>query len=1219
MNDSRTQPFVHLHVHSEYSLLDGAARISELPKRAKALGMSALALTDHGVMYGAIAFYKACVAEGIKPIIGCEMYIASGSMHDRAPRGEQPVYHLILLAKNMQGYRNLLKLNSEAHLQGFHYRPRIDFDLLSRHAEGLICLSSCLAGEINQLLLKEQEAEARAAALRYRKVFGDDYYLELQDHGLLEQRRVTPRMIALARELDIPMVATNDVHYLAPEDHAMQDVLVCIGTGKTLDDPDRLKFHSDQMYLKSGEEMARLFAHVPEALTNTVKIADKIELELTFGNAILPQYSPLPEGLDATGYLRELCAAGLERRYGSLPVWQDKPAMRDIRRRLDYELDVISRMGFADYFLIVWDFIRYAHEQGISTGPGRGSSAGSLVAYVLSITNVDPIRYRLLFERFLNPERITMPDIDIDFNDERRDEVIDYVVQKYGQEHVAQIITFGTMAARAAVRDVGRVMNVPYNEVDRAAKMIPGAPGMTIDEAMRQNADIARLCERSSKAAELMEMARRVEGFPRHASTHAAGVVISREPLTHYVPLQEGTEQTPLTQYSMEHLEAIGLLKMDFLGLRTLSIIDRALSWIKERWGIAIVWSQIADDDPLTYDMLGRGDTTGIFQLESAGMRRVLRELKPTHFEDIISVLALYRPGPMEFIPQYIKAKHGLIQPEYPHPDLESILADTFGIIVYQEQIMQIASKMAGFSLGEADLLRRAVSKKKREILDHERTHFVVGSVSQGYSAAVANQVYDMIVRFADYGFPRAHATAYGVLAFQTAYLKAHYPVEFMASMLTAWTGNQRKTAEYVDECRRMEIDVLPADVNESGVTFTPVGGTTDTESPVRGIRFGMGAIKNVGTQAMESIIRERKEGPYEDLADFCRRVDLRVCNKRVIEALIQGGAMDSLPGHRAQLVAMLDETVEMAVKWRKEREDLQIHLFGLNEEVNWEVAYPDVRPYTISQQLELERELLGMYISGHPLDSFESLIRELELDALHQLTEYPDDHIVAVSGMVLSVRSINTKKGKPMAFAEIEDRVMKTELVLFPEVWRKYGHLVEKGKVLLFTGKLQHQDEDYKILADHVFEPDEINLAERLNRERLGRQNISAGWKKAEGVLSDRGRMNRASGGDGAAVPGSGAQRSRAQGAHGSDARATRQPSSQRVYIKISAAHEEQERLVRLQRLLKTHPGPLGTVLFYEREGKARVLSERYNVKPSQQLFAEIEALFGEGTVRVK
>lgn len=1213
--------FVHLHVHSEYSLLDGAARIGDLPARARELGMTALALTDHGVMYGVIPFYKACLEQGIKPIIGCEVYMTSGSMQEKAPRSEQPNYHLILLAKNETGYRNLMHLVSMAHLRGFHYKPRIDFALLSQHAEGLICLSSCLAGEINQLLLKDRDGEARAAAERYRDLFGEDFYLELQDHGLLEQRQVMPKMIALAKDLDIPLVATNDVHYVRPEDYAMQDVLICIGTGKTLADPERLKFHSDQMYLKSAEEMARLFAHVPEAVANTVAIAEKCDLALRFGQAILPAYSPLPEGMDSAALLRQLCAEGLERRYAHTPHWQSKEGRRMLQERLDYELGVIEKMGFADYFLIVWDFIRHAHERGIATGPGRGSSAGSLVAYVLGITKVDPIRYRLLFERFLNPERISMPDIDIDFDDERRDEVIDYVVRKYGSDRVAQIITFGTMAARAAVRDVGRVLDLPYGTVDKAAKMIPGAPGVTIEAALKHNRDLRELCAQQPKVAELIDMARRVEGMPRHASTHAAGVVISREPLTHHVPLQEGTDAAPLTQYSMEHLEAIGLLKMDFLGLRTLSIIERTLHWIEERYGVRLNLDELADDDPLTFEMLGRGDTTGIFQLESAGMRRVLRELKPSDIEDIISVVALYRPGPMEFIPKYIDGKHGRIAVDYPHPVLEPILSDTYGIIVYQEQIMQIASTMAGFSLGEADLLRRAVAKKNRETLDRERTHFVVGCIGQGHSAEDASRVYDMIVRFADYGFPRAHAAAYGILAYQTAYLKAHYPVEFMAAMLTAVTGNQRKTAEYVDECRRMGIDVLPPDVNESGVTFTPVGGIDPGGSPIRGIRFGLAAIKNVGTQAIESILRERKEGPYEDLADLCRRVDLRVCNKRVLEALIQGGAMDSLPGHRAQLVAVLDETVEKAVKWRKEKEDLQIHLFGLQEEVNWEIAYPDVREYSVAQKLELERELLGLYISGHPLDGYSELIRELELDAMHHFAEMPDDSVVFAAGMVLSLRTIITRKGQPMAFAEFEDRVVRTEMVLFPEVWRRFGQLAEKGRVVIVRGRIQHQDDDFKLIAEELYDPNEAGVAQRLRADRrLSHSRPSRGEARAPRAPHSRtpapgaasavhGTARRAAG------HGAGAQPAISPAARGPSAK----PVRQRVYIKIAADLEQESRLKKLQALLAANAGPLPTVLFYEREQKAKALSERYNVKPSPALFREIEALFGEGAVKVK
>ncbi|MBY0012759.1 DNA polymerase III subunit alpha, partial [Paenibacillus typhae] len=1060
-------PFVHLHVHSEYSLLDGAARITDLVRRAGEYGMKSLALTDHGVMYGAIPFYKACTAAGIKPIIGCEAYLTAGSRRERGSRKDQPIYHLILLAKNETGYRNLMKLVSIGHLEGQHYKPRIDMEALAAHAEGIICLSACLGGEVPQHLLHGREDEARKAALRYKEIFGGDFYLELQDHGIPEQKRVNPQLIALASELDIPLVATNDVHYLAKEDAEVQDVLICIGTGKTVDDEDRLQIGTDQLFLKSGEQMAALFPHVPQAITNTQEIADKCNLELTFGQHILPEYSPLPEGLDAAAYLRRLCRSGLEARYSDTPLWASPEQKAAAEQRLDYELGVIESMGFSDYFLIVWDFIAFCHKNGIVTGPGRGSSAGSLTAYTLRITDVDPLKYNLLFERFLNPERITMPDIDIDFSDERRDEVIAYVVEKYGREHVAQIITFGTMAARAAVRDVGRVLNLPYNEVDKAAKLIPGQLGISIARALEGSPDLKALYETSSKTRELLDMAMKVEGMPRHASTHAAGVVISKGPLTDAVPLQAGNESTALTQYSMEHLESVGLLKMDFLGLRTLSIIERCMNWIREMDGEAPDFRTIPDDDPLTYEMLGAGETTGVFQLESAGIRRVLKDLKPSGFEDVISVLALYRPGPMEFIPKFIAGKHGEIAVDYPHADLTPILADTYGIIVYQEQIMQIASLMAGFSLGEADLLRRAVSKKKRETLDKERSHFVEGSLQQGYQEADANAVYDMIVRFADYGFPRAHAAAYGVLAFQTAYLKAHYPVQFMASMLTAVMGTHRKVAEYVLECRRTGIGVLPPDVNESGVLFTPVPGGQGSGGH---IRFGLAAVKNVGTLAVENIMAVRKERPFDSLLDFCRRVDLRVCNKRVIESLLQAGAFDRLPGHRAQLLAMLDETVDAAAKWRKERDELQIQLFDdLIETPNWEIRYPDIPRFSVTQQLELERELLGLYLSGHPLDDSAALLEEPGIQRLMDLGEAADESQTVTAGMVVSIKEITTKAGKAMAFIQWEDQIERCEVVLFPEVWKRSRSLVEKGALLALRAKVQQEDEGFKLLAEEV------------------------------------------------------------------------------------------------------------------------------------------------------
>jgi len=1230
---SGAQDFVHLHVHSEYSLLDGAARIRDLVARAAELGMKALALTDHGVMYGAIPFYKACRERGIKPIIGCEMYFTAGSRFDKGPRKENKAHHLILLAKNLTGYRNLMKLCTIGHLEGFHYKPRIDMEVLTAHSEGLICLSSCLSGEVSWHLLHDRKEEAREAALRYKKVFGEDFYLELQDHGLLEQKKVNQSMIALAAETGISLTVTNDVHYIAAEDAAMQDVLICIGTGKTTEDEGRMRMLTNLMYLKSAAEMEELFRQVPEAVARTVEIAGKCELELVFGRTLLPSFGPLPSGMDSAAYLETLCREGLEQRYAGSPEWLSDSSFRmQAEQRLEYELSVIGKMGFNDYFLIVWDFIRFAHSQGIRTGPGRGSSAGSLVAYTLRITDVDPLKYKLLFERFLNPERISMPDIDIDFNDERRDEVIAYVGAKYGDDHVAQIITFGTMAARAAVRDVGRAMAVPFAEVDRAAKQIPGQLGMTIAEALRQSSGLREASQRLPKTRAMLEMAAKVEGMPRHASTHAAGVIISGEPLTEVVPLQAGTDRTALTQYSMEHLEAVGLLKMDFLGLRTLSILERTLQWVKLEHGITVDFRFVADDDPLTYAMLGRGDTTGIFQLESAGVRRVLRELKPTQFEDIVSVLALYRPGPMEFIPKFIQGKHGHIRVEYPHESLEPILADTYGIIVYQEQIMQIASSMAGFSLGEADLLRRAVSKKKREVLDEQRAHFVTGSLSQGYSADEANLVYDMIVRFADYGFPRAHAAAYGVLAFQTAWLKANHPVPFMASMLASITGNQRKTAEYVDECRRMGITVLPPDVNKSGESFTPDGNA---------VRFGLAAIKNVGTQAIESIVRERAAAPFESLLDLCRRVDLRVVNKRVLESLVQAGACDSFSGHRAQLFAALEETVEAATKWRKEREELQIELFGFDEVQNWDVELPEVQPFTNGQLLALERELMGLYLSGHPLDDYEQLFEEVALDRLVDLSDAPEGGKALIAGMIVSAKRLTTKKGQPMAFLELEDRIMKVEAVAFPTIWGRHSERLDPGQLVVALATVQHQEDDFKLILEDVLPlsnngPELLEQVMRMQRQirnpniqksssDQSRRSSTNGHGRAGTTGSqtqERPSDNRATDKLPDKAPNHGAEKlpetplTEPQGAGQVPPKARRQ---QRVYIKIAAGYDDPARLEKLKALLSSHAGSLETVLFYEERHQSVVLNEAYRVKPSPDLLSHIEQLMGQGSAVVR
>jgi len=1240
--------FVHLHVHSEYSLLDGAARIREMAEQAAAQGMKALALTDHGVMYGAIPFYQACKERGIKPIIGMEAYVAA-SRKERASRKDQPIYHLTLLAKNETGYRNLMRLSTIGHLEGFHYKPRIDFEVLSRHAEGLICLSGCLASELSKLLAADRYAEGKALALQYQALFGEDYYLEIQDHGMLEQKKVTAGLLRLAEETGIPLAATNDAHYLREEDHALQDVLICIGTGKTLEDEDRLQIGSRQLYLKSGEEMAALFRHVPQALSNTALIADKCALELDLHRHVLPAFEPLPaDCADAADYLAALCRDGLSARYEGTPMWEDAGYRAAAEERLRYELDVIARMGFVDYFLIVWDFIRFAHEHGIVTGPGRGSAAGSLVAYALRITDVDPIAHNLLFERFLNPERVTMPDIDTDFSDERRDEVIRYVAERYGEDRVAQIITFGTLAARAAVRDVGRVMNVPYGEVDKAAKLIPG---MSIERAMEMSPEFRELAEGGGRIGELVAMARRAEGMARHASTHAAGVVIAPTPLTDYVPLQEGTGGVPLTQYSMEYVEAVGLLKMDFLGLRTLSIIERTLGWIREETGQVLDWREIPYTDEATYGLLSRGDTEGVFQLEGTGMRRVLKDLKPSTFEDIISVLALYRPGPMEFIPQFIQAKHGVSQPVYPHPSLEPILQDTYGIIVYQEQIMQIASTMAGFTLGQADLLRRAVGKKKREILDEQRTFFVAGSLQQGHDEETANRVYDLIVRFADYGFCRAHAAAYAVLAFQTAYLKAHYPVPFMASMLTSVVGNQRKTAEYVDECRHMGIRVLPPDVNESGVLFTPVRvggiradradstggdggsgrngdgadddesgensrnsdensggevgiaadgdgshveGESEGEGGTEAIRFGLAAIKNVGTQAIEAIMKERRERKFDSLGDLCRRVDPRVCNKRVIESLVLAGALGSLPGHRAQQFAAVDETVASAASWRKERAELQIELFDLGESANWIVDLPEVSTFSAAQSLEYERDLMGLYLSGHPLDEYDGIAEELQLDRLVDLAEAQDGQFAMTAGMIVSMKPFVTRKGQAMAFLEIEDRIMTAELVAFPSVWKTASSFVKKGALVLVKAKVQQGDEDYKLLADEILPLDAPDLRVRAARPRRGQDAPRARpFASSSPSPASANRMAQSS-------------------AHVTQ-------TTERAYIRIDESHEQPALLNQLKLLLSRYPGTLQTVLFYDRGRRTVALSDDLRIAPSPELVRKISELLGEGAFRLK
>lgn len=1142
-------PFVHLHVHTEFSLLDGASRIKGLVKRAEENGFDALAITDHGVMYGVVPFYRACRQAGIKPIIGCEVYLTPGSREERPSRKEQRIHHLLLLAETNQGYQNLMKLVSRAHLEGFYHKPRVDKAILREHAQGLIATSACLAGEIPQAILEENTAKARYLAQEYRDIFGPDhFFLELQDHGLPEQQKVNRQLIRLSQELDIPLVATNDLHYTDRADHGMHDCLLCIGTNRRLEDEDRLRFPTPEFYLKTAAEMQRLFAHVPEAVVNTRRIADRCEVDIPLGQRLLPRF-PVPEGVDAASYLRKQCIQGARQRYG-------QPA-QEVLQRLDYELAVIGQMGFEDYFLIVWDFIRFARQQGIAVGPGRGSAAGSLVAYVLFITDVDPIRYKLLFERFLNPERVNMPDIDIDFNYERRDEVIAYVTRKYGDHRVAQIITFGTMAPRAAVRDVGRVMGLPYGEVDQTAKLIPSGPGVTLDQVWKPDSDLDRWIREHPRVEQMMETVRKVEGFPRHASTHAAGVVIAPGDLTDHVPLEQGSDGIPLTQYPMDALETIGLLKADFLGLRNLTVIERTLAAIREREGIKIDFSQMEMDDAATYRLLSKGETTGVFQMESAGMRKVLRELQPNTFEDVIAVLALYRPGPMEQIPRFIRAKHGRESVQYPHPDLEPILRDTYGIIVYQEQIMQIAAHLAGFTLGQADLLRRAVSKKQRDLLDKQREAFVRGSLAQGYDEATGRAVYDLIVRFANYGFNRSHSAAYAVLAYQTAYLKANYPLYFLAALLTTVMGSHTKMAEYIEDGRRLGIAVDLPDINSSERSFSVLDGK---------IRVGLAAIKNVGTHAITSILEERrKQGPFRDLFDLCRRVDLRVCNRRVIESLIQCGAMDGFAEHRAKQLAMLDEAIEAGGGFQRRQSADQLRLFEEPTEVGRRFHYDGIKPFQAQEKLEMERELLGLYLSGHPLDEYREAVHRHATHSLRELAEVRDGERVAVCGVVVDVKPVTTKKGDAMAFATVEDYAAQVEVVVFPRVLSQYRALLHLDRRLKVSGRVNQHEEGVKILADTVED------LERLHREK----------------------------GEGEAAP--------------------RKVRSWTVYIKVTPERESTTVLDQLKQVLQDYRGTTPVRLFYENSRQLLELPvEKYGVRPSEELKRKVEDILGNASFRI-
>lgn len=1060
--------FVHLHVHTEYSLLDGASRIQDLTEKAKELKMPAIAITDHGVMYGVIDFYKAALKNGIKPIIGCEVYLAPASRFDKTAINGETYYHLNLLAENNQGYRNLIKMVSLAYSEGFYYKPRIDKELLRQYSEGIICLSACIAGDIPAALIRDNPERAEELVKEYIDIFGKDhFFIEIQDHGIPEEKKANRGLVQLAQKYDLGLVATNDLHYINQSDSEFHDVLLCIQTGKTVDEENRMKFANDQFYLKTAEEMQQLFQVYDGAISNTVKIAERCNVDFTFGQLHLPVF-PVPNGFTEDQYLRHLCEERLKSRY--------KEITKDVIARLDYELAVIQKMNYDSYFLIVWDFIKYARENRIPVGPGRGSAAGSIVAYLLAITDIDPLKYDLLFERFLNPERVTMPDIDIDFCYVKREKVIEYVTKRYGEERVAQIITFGTMAAKAAIRDVGRALNMTYGEVDRIAKMIPAELGITISKALKQNADLQTAYNEEAAVKKLVDMAKSVEGLPRHASTHAAGVVIARDPLTNYVPVQTSADGFAVTQYDKDRVEELGLLKMDFLGLRTLTVIGDALELLRENRGLEIDLDLIDLEDKKTAQMLSSGDTGGVFQMESSGMTNLVKDLKPEGFADIIPLVALYRPGPLGsgMVADFINGRHGKKVVTYLHPLLEPILKETFGVILYQEQVMQIVRVLAGFSLGQADLLRRAMGKKKHEILAAQRENFLRGAKEHGIDEKLAITIFDLLTHFADYGFNKSHSAAYALVAYQTAYLKAHYPQEFMAAMLSSVMGTNDKIGFYIEQCRHMGIAVLPPDINASKASFS-----VDDVS----IRFGLAAVKNVGETALINLVEARKKsGKFTSLVDFCTRVDMRVVNKRVIESLIKCGAFDSLGAKRSQLVAVLDRAVETAASKQRDAASGQIGLFGLPdmEDVD-DLVMPDIEEMPKEQILAFEKDITGFYITGHPLDRYRE--KMCNFASVEQLLAglLADGKPVKMAGLITTAKRITTKKGDTMCFIEVEDFTNKLEIVVFPKVFYQCMNALAPELPVVVTGKVNVTDEGVKILADSICLMDEYQPEIRI------------------------------------------------------------------------------------------------------------------------------------------
>jgi len=1201
--------FTHLHVHTEYSLLDGAARIPDVVARAKELGMNSLAITDHGCMFGVIDFYRECKKQGIKPVIGCEVYTAARKMTDKDADKDKYQGHLVLLAKDNEGYKNLIKIVSQGYTKGYYYKPRIDKDVLREHSEGIIALSACLAGKVQQCLLNRDYDGARTEAMALDEIFGHgNFFLELQDQGLDEEAMINPMLVKLSKELDIPLVATNDVHYVKQEDAEWHDVLLAIQTATNIDDENRMRFPNDQFYLKSEDEMRKIFAYAPEAIENTQRIADACNVEFTFGEYHLPEFIP-PEGKTNSDYLRELCQAGLAKRYDDITP--------ELQERLNSELAVIESMGFVEYFLIVWDFINFAKTNHIMVGPGRGSAAGSLVAYCLQITDIDPIRYNLIFERFLNPERVSMPDIDIDFCIERRGEVIDYVKHKYGEDNVSQIITFGTMKAKAAVRDVARALNLSYADGDRIAKAIPFDLKMTIDKALEMNPELAAMYESDENVRKVMDVSRSIEGMPRHASTHAAGVVISKLPLDEYVPLYMA-DKGVATQFNMTTIEELGLLKMDFLGLRNLTVIRDALELIEKNYGVTIDFARMGYDDRGVYDMIASGNTEGVFQLESGGMTAFMKNLKPTCFEDVVAGISLYRPGPMDSIPKYIDNKKNPQHIKYVTPELAPILDVTYGCLVYQEQVMQIVRELAGYSYGRSDLVRRAMSKKKKDVMEQEKEYFINGIVDEngnvevpgclrnGISREAAEAIFADMETFAQYAFNKSHAAAYAVVAYETGYLKKYYPVEFMAALMTSVMGDAKAISKYIRNCQDMGIEVLPPCIYGSEKKFSVVDGK---------IRFGLLGVKNVGEGAIDAIIKAREEkGRPKDIFQFINNIEISEVNKKAIESLIKAGALDCLSPNRAAHLAIYESLVESAQNNAKKNIAGQISLFqtSMEEMSSGDTSgrLPEVSNFSKDLLLAMEKDMLGVYITGHPLNDYAERIKELtsvtseQLAAAaepeHDQTDIVDGMTVIMAGMITGKKNLVTKNSKMMAFVDLEDLYGTVEVVVFPNVYERFSHTLTEDNVVVIRGKLNFKEEEVpKLLADTIVE---IHAVEENMDLLKGDDRYGSGYRQRQDNGYPASKAPAAQGN-----PGSGDA-----GTSGSPQTAP----SDAVKVRIPADADERAMLNQLQQMFRDFHGNT-PVLIYLQNGKIVKTSPQGGVHPTIEFFDTVAELVGRPNIK--